>query len=287
MSRLPVLRTVREAISFPIKSARTLLRRLGIAAIVSLVGMVIVTFAQATGGEAPTEAGGASNWPFWIGAILLTVGSLMITNGAIQIRLSSALSSKIWSLSNRELNQFAVGIFWIIIVVVVGTLLAILYWFVAMVLSVSFDIQSGDFESGHFGVLALVSGSIGLFFAVRLCLLPAYIADLNQFAAEASWKATKGYSWQIALTLVLIAVFYAVLWMLGALVTGITAAVIFEDATNTDAGSSWVATYLDLFVWPFTLYGHIAVCAVLGSIYKQLVQNTEGVIETDQDTVQS
>lgn len=286
MSTLPVFNTVLVAMRFPIKSAHALSRRLGFASALSLIGTCIIVFTQAERGDAASETIDVTSWPYWIGAVLLIVGSLMITNGAIQVRLNSSLSGNIWSLGNRELNQFAVGIFWIIIVFVIGTLLAIVYWLVAMVLSASFDIQSGDFESGHFGVLALVSGSIGLFFAVRLVLLPAYIADLSQFAAEASWEATKGYFWRITGILVLIVIFYAFLWTLGALVTGIAAAVIFGEAAK-DAASNWVATYLDLFVWPFTLYGHIFVCAVLGSMYKQLVQNNEHAIETDRETVQS
>jgi hypothetical protein len=273
MSTLPVFNTVLVAMRFPIKSAHALSRRLGFASALSLIGTCIIVFTQAEGGDAASETIDVTSWPYWIGAVLLIVGSLMITNGAIQVRLKTSLASKVWSLGNRELGQFAVGIFGIIVVLVIGVLLVILYWFSAMVLNASVGIEAGDSISQHFVLAALASGAIGLFVAIRLAPLPAYISDQNQFAVEASWRVTRGLFWRVFGILLLLTVLYSVLWLLGVAIAAIAASVFAFEGKPSSVVTAWHESYLDLFTWPFTIYGQIAVCAAIGSIYDQLVLN--------------
>jgi hypothetical protein len=199
----------------------------------------------------------------------------MITNGTIQVRLNTPLASKVWSLGNRELSQFAVSIFGIIVVLVIGVLLVILYWFSAMAVNASLGIEAGDSSSQHFILLALASGTIGLFAAIRLAPLPAYVSDQNQFAVEASWQVTRGLFWRVFGILLLLTVLYAALWILGAAVAAIASSVLTFEGKPSSVVTAWLESYLDLFTWPFTIYGQVAVCAAIGSIYDQLVINGE------------
>jgi hypothetical protein len=253
---------------------------LGIAAALSLVGTWVIAFVQTKNASIQADQVDTSNWLYWVGAALLTVGSVMITNGAIQVRLKNPIGQKFWSLGNTEISQFAISVFGIILIVVIGVFLMITYWFVSLILGASFGVESGDNTNAKFFVLAIVSVFFGLLIAIRLTPLPAYVADRNLFAVEASWRATRGHFWRITAGLLLVTVFYAVLWTVGALIAAILSMALFNEPS--DAAGNWLQTYIDMFSWPFTIYGQIAVCALLGSIYQQLVLESS---ETDDHEV--
>ncbi len=157
MTKLGVMRTVFDAMLFPLKNYHALARRLGIAAALSLVGTWVIAFVQTKNASIQADQVDTSNWLYWVGAALLTVGSVMITNGAIQVRLKNPTGQKFWSLGNTEISQFAISVFGIILIVVIGVFLMITYWFVSLVLGASFGVESGDNTNAKFFVLAIVS----------------------------------------------------------------------------------------------------------------------------------
>ncbi len=277
MSALPVGRTIFDAVAFPVRNFSVLVRRIGIAVLLSFAGTLSATMLQGDSGSLDPTNGYS-----WLVLVAALIGSLMIINGAIQVYLQHPLAGQFWSLGSRELSQIGVFVLLLVLAWGCGLLVLLAYWGLSLALPASLVLQALD-SNGAYLLGAILGLPVALLVAMRLAPLPAYIADKDQFAVEASWEATRGYFWRVFVCLIAVALFYGVLWSLGVVVGGFVVVSIIDGAVAqpSDTANAWISANLHLLVWPFTLYGQISVCALLGAIYKVTTGARNATAEVD------